>query len=368
MKSPEETLSSIYASAMSKASGKQNIESSLNECFKEKLNIILEYSESAKAVLTVLLTSLVYKHLNPGQDVRKHQQSIKGGYSGRTFDTKYITPFLREKRFPAMASSGWLTRSLEQKVPYDYNYTGAIKPDKLKLSFLSVLDDVETGKVQPIALLDYLFQGLIIERDKQDIPLARPQNLSIENIITLLDSHFHSKYRSEGASRLPVLAIYAVYQCLVKELKRFESKILLPLESHTSADSRSGRIGDIDIVDGSGRPFEAVEVKFDIPINHEIVQIAIEKLGPTAVERYYVLSTSEVYESDKDKIAADIKQVKNTHGCQLVVNGIMTSLKYYLRLINDTKVFIGNYVDLLQSDKSIKFEHKSMWNKLISEL
>ena len=50
------------------------------------------------------------------------------------------------------------------------------------------------------------------------------------------------------------------------------------------------------------------------------------------------------------------------------LNGIMTSLKYYLRLINDTKVFIGNYVDLLQSDKSIKFEHKSMWNKLISEL
>lgn len=42
------------------------------------------------------------------------------GYSGRSFDTKYITPFMKFK-FPkiAMRESGWLTRSLEQLEPYD---------------------------------------------------------------------------------------------------------------------------------------------------------------------------------------------------------------------------------------------------------
>jgi DNA (cytosine-5)-methyltransferase 1 len=49
-------------------------------------------------------------------------------------------------------------------------------------------------------------------------------------------------------------------------VKRFEGKKLLDIESHTSADSRSGRIGDIDIVDEKGRAFEAVEVKHGIPI------------------------------------------------------------------------------------------------------
>ena len=43
-----------------------------------------------------------------------------------TIDKNYITPWLRDHSFPAMAESGWLTRSLEQPVPYDLNYTGKI--------------------------------------------------------------------------------------------------------------------------------------------------------------------------------------------------------------------------------------------------
>ena len=57
--------------------------------------------------------------------------NMEGGYSGRSFDTKYITPFLKQKRFlGAMKESGWLTRSLEQNIPSNgenvrivYNFT-----------------------------------------------------------------------------------------------------------------------------------------------------------------------------------------------------------------------------------------------------
>ena len=56
----------------------------------------------------------MYKALNPAQDIRNHQASIEGGYSGRTFDSKYITPFMKLHKFPSMAESGWLTRALEQ--------------------------------------------------------------------------------------------------------------------------------------------------------------------------------------------------------------------------------------------------------------
>lgn len=365
-------LDEAYADAMRKASGKLSIESSVNAELRNNLDIVLDNAESSKGVLTVLITSLVYKHLNPTQDIRKHQQSIQGGYSGRTFDTKYITPFLKEKKFPAMSTSGWLTRSLEQKVPYDFNYTGAIKPIELKDAFLNILDSVESNSVQidVALLLDYLFQGLIIMRDRHNVQLAKPQNLSIENIMRLLELHFHAKYSAEGASRLPVLALYAIYECLIVELRRFENKKLLPLESHTSADARSGRIADIDVVDAdSNSPFEAVEVKFDVPVSHDIVEIAIEKIQPyPSVARYYILSTSSILEADAEKIENDIKQIKNTHNCQLVINGIMPTLRYYLRLLNDTGLFINNYVELLASDKAVKFEHKIMWNQLISKL
>src|SRR5690606_12599146 len=120
----------IYGESMTLVGSDSNINMELEDI--NDLNVILEYSESAKAVITVTITSLVYKILNPEQDIRKHQTSIKDGYSGRTFDTKYITPFLKDKKFPAMAESGWLTRSLEQKTPYDIYYSGAIRPEKLK--------------------------------------------------------------------------------------------------------------------------------------------------------------------------------------------------------------------------------------------
>jgi len=164
-----------------------------------------------------------------------------------------------------MAESGWLTRSLEQKVPYVKNYPGAIKPDSLKNAFLFMIDIIQNSGLQE-DILSYLLQGLVINRNKQEIDLAKPVNLPINMIINLLNIHFKSKYSSEGASRLPVLAIYSIYQCLLEEVKRFSGKKLLPIESHTSADARSGRIGDIDVVDENDKPFEAVEVKYGIEI------------------------------------------------------------------------------------------------------
>lgn len=88
----------------------------LNEQQLQYVTNIVEKEEVFKGVYTVLVTSLVYKSLNSHQDVRLHQAKMRNGYSGRTFDTKYITPFLKSKRFSgSMKESGWLTRSLEQK-------------------------------------------------------------------------------------------------------------------------------------------------------------------------------------------------------------------------------------------------------------
>lgn len=360
-------LSDAYDRAMSAASGQEKVQLHIDTAAQADLDMILSKAENSKGVLAVAMTSLVYKHFHPEQDIRKHQQSIENGYSGRTFDTKHITPFLKSKRFPSMAESGWLTRSLEQKVPYDKNYPGAINPPALKEAFLGLLDKIESG-LNPEPLTDYLLQGLIIQRDKQQIQLARPQNLSIEAIMKLLKAHFSARYASEGASRLPVLSIYAVYACLMPELQRFRGKTLLPLENHTSADARSGRLGDIDIVDEDNKHFEAIEVKFDIPIDHNIVEIAKEKIHPAPVKRYYILSTAEPKKEDMSRIENDIRQIKNTHGCQLIINGIYPTLKYYLRLLDNPSDFIQKYAELLESDKTIKFEHKERWNALISNL
>src|SRR5699024_3435995 len=98
-------LKAFYLKTMGLVGSDDTIKTDLSTDITKHLDEILNRSERAKGVLTVVLTSTVYKILYPEQDIGKHQTSINGGYSGRTFDTKYITPFLKSVRFPAMAES-----------------------------------------------------------------------------------------------------------------------------------------------------------------------------------------------------------------------------------------------------------------------
>ena len=358
---PKRYLEKLYEESLVLVGSGNTIKSDLPKSIQDSLNVILENSEKRKGVITVLFTSMVYKSLFPKQDVRKHQSQMDGGYSGRTFDTKYITPFLQKKNFPAPSVTGWLTRSLETNSPYFLDYKPNITPKTLKNAFLHVLDKCEDALLAK-SCCSYILQGLIIQRNNQEIDLAKPADLPISTIIKLLERHFSSSYTSEGASRLPVLALYAVYQCLMSELKRFQDKKLQKIESHTSADSRSGRIGDIDILDETGREFEAVEVKFGIPITAGLIRGSFEKFKTTQVKRYYLLSTANIDKSDIENINHEIQRIKNIHGCNVIANGLIHSLNYYLRLITDTSEFISKYVDLVEDDGALKFEHKQQWN------
>ena len=145
------------------------------------------------------------------KDIRYHQAQQKNGFAGRSIDKEVITPFMKSVSFPAMAESGWLTRSLEQPHPYTLDYPGKIKPDTVKRAFLEIIDKVEVQGTSPSSTLLYFFKLLIKQRDDMNIELAKPHSLSIANIIKLLENHFTYRYTCAGASRLPTLAIYAAY-------------------------------------------------------------------------------------------------------------------------------------------------------------
>jgi len=343
-----------------------SLTSNLDKKEEAHLNTIFDNFERGRGVLTVLITSLVHKLNNPDQDIRLHQDNMKGGYSGRGIDTKYITPFMKEVRFPSMAESGWLTRSLEQNRPYDFNYPGKITPKELKSAFLFLLDQIQIHNKNPEIYLLILFAKLIEHREQENVDLAKPTNLPISTIVNYLRMHFESSYSSRGASRLPTLAIYAIYQCLLKELKRFEGKILIPLEEHTSADKSSGRVGDIEVRDKENRVFEAVEIKHGIAINAQLIKDVYEKFKSHPIQRYYLLTTAEGNVSDVELVSKEIARILKIHGCQVIVNGIYPSLKYYLRMLNNPYEFIENYVENLKSDTAIKYEHRLKWNEIAS--
>lgn len=334
---------------------------------------IVDKEETFKGVFTVLLTSLVYKALHPEQDVRRHQANMENGYSGRTFDTKYITPFMKQKRFlGAMKESGWLTRSLEQNIPYELDFPGKIQNKNVKASFLNILNDVEENGVNPneyvLAIMSY---SIKCKKDKTVIlvnPIERETSLTINEIMDALHRHFYFSYKSRGAAILPVVALYSVYECITEELKRFDGKTLDKLASHNSCDKSSGETGDIVVRnDNDNSIYEVIEVKFDIPINSIMIEDAYKKISEKSVQRYYLLSTVASREDERVAINNIIRKVREEHGCQIIVNGIFPTLKYYLRLLDNTDIFVERYVKNLSDNTEINFEHKIAWNKVCTE-
>ena len=344
----------------------------LSEKQLELVKIIVEKEETFKGVYTVLLSSLLYKCLHPEQDVRRHQAQIEGGYGGRGFDTKYVTPFLKQKKFlGAMKESGWLTRSLEQPIPYTLDYPGKIQNLQIKKAFLTILNDVEENNISPKEYVKAIMAYSIkLKKDKTIMlinPVDKENSITITEIMNFLNQHFYAKYKNRGASILPVMALYSIYECITKELKRFDGKKLDAFASHYSCDKNSGETGDIvvrNIDDNS--IYEVVEVKFDIPINHVMVRDAYKKISDKPVQRYYILSTSELDEDERVAIDDAICQIREEHGCQIIVNGVFPTLKYYLRLLDNTDEFIKNYVNNLMNNTEINYEHKIAWNTIFN--
>ena len=159
--------------------------------------------------------------------------------------------------------------------------------------------------------------------------------------------------------------MYSIYQCIIEELKRFDGKYLDKLASHNSSDRSSGETGDIVVRNKSDDTiYEVVEVKFNIPIDEIMIEDAYKKISDKPVQRYYLLST--VAPSEDKRIAIDeiICKIREEHGCQIIVNGILPTLKYYLRLLENTDIFVERYVKNLSDNSEINYEHKIAWNTI----
>ena len=271
-----------------------------------------------------------------------------------------------------MKESGWLTRSLEQAHPFDLDFPGKIKDKVVKDAFLQILNDVEVNKASAESYLVNIFRLSIIEKSKKTVTLVNPveseSTLNIEQIITYLEKHFNYKYSTRGASILPVIAFYSIYECLIDEIGRFKNKKLDKLASHTSCDRSSKATGDIVIRDKSTNDlYEVIEIKFDIVPNKIMINDAYEKFKTEPIQRYYVLSTVHADEEEQLKIDEEIIKIREEHGCQVIVNGVFPSLKYYLRLLENTDKFMDRYINNLQENPELDFEHKIAWNRVLEE-
>jgi len=82
-----------------------------------------------------------------------------------------------------------------------------------------------------------------------------------------------------------------------------------------------------------------------------------------AVDRYYILITHANCEPDENPYKK-ITSAKETYNCQLIKNGVISSLTYYLRLLSNPSKAFPKYAELLESDKTIKHDYREVWYQL----
>lgn len=331
--------------------------------------VIGENAYNLRGVFTVLITLLTHKLLYPMQDIRNHQDGMPDGFAARTLDEQFITPTLKELGLPSMAQTGWLTRSLEQPHPYTLDYPGKINNKKVKEAFLKLIDYVEKEPKQAEVILKILLNTVIQIKNKNVVsisPLTNP-DINISRVAECLKEHFYTNYKTRGGAKLPVLAIYAIYESLISEVKRYENCTLVSLGSHTASDLTSKTSGDIEVKDSENKVFEVVEVKSNIVIDVTRIRVVYEKIRRFNPRRYYVLSDRDIKSSEREEIEELIADIGKQHGCQVIINGIIPTIKYYLRLISLDK-FVSDYSELVSSDAELKFVHKCKWSEIMESL
>ena len=265
-----------------------------------------------------------------------------------------------------MSESGWLTRSLEQPYPYTENYNGKISNTAVREAFLKIIDYIQNEPKECANIVGFLLREAVKIRESNKIvlsPITDPDKLTINNVIKSLEEFIHHNYESSGGSKIPVLAFYSIYSLLVKELKRYHGCKLNDLGSHTSSDRTAKTSGDIEIYKNE-KLLEALEIKLDHEIDSHLVNRAIEKIIKFNPKRYYILSTYGIKNIDQDEVSKKVEALKKDHGCQLIINGLIPSIKYYLRLIENIDDFVNKFSDVVINDKELNNIHKKKWEEI----
>ncbi|MDC1101378.1 hypothetical protein OAS69_01240 [Pseudomonadales bacterium] len=314
------------------------------------------------------VTLLAYKLASPDQDIRAHKDEQEGGFSARSYDSRITIPFLIEKSLPRSVESHWLTQTISFAGILDRNQELKTAPRKSGPLLIEVLNlTQELGRRHKTYLMLLAIMTRLIEIRNQDkVITTKPKSLPIDAVKYLLDSHFSRPYKA-NSPRLPQLAIFAIYQCLLENVIRFSDQSLEDLGRMKAADRKSGTVGDVVVLQ-KGQPVEAVEIKYGQPISYIHVCEAIDKVRGASVNRYYLLSTNGVAEDDVQQI--DEKKIEFLHqnGCEIIVNGVIETVGYYLRLLPDTTEFLHNYATLVEIDDDTAYEHRIAWNEVCQTL
>ncbi len=341
---PENILTQIHNTALQPSS------TILPATITANIEIVCHNVQNRAAVRLVMACLLAKLH-NSNLDVRKPYTEIgdPDAFSGRTYDERYITPFVNQHDLPCNPTTAFLTPALRNRNATLTPQTNLVgRPRAVYVAMLQLLDDVAAGRVSVEVLLTQVVRELLQLRDERrqrmqamlaELKQLQPDKpLSSEEITTLIQQHLASK----AASRLPVLVVASIYATLTDTV----GERVLPLESHNAADMQTGALGDLLVVEADNdRVLTAYEIK-SRKITVDDLNVALTKLArhDTPIDNYIFVTTEVI----SDDVLQQAYAVYAQAGVEMAVLDCVAFLRHFLHLFHRHRVaFLENYQELL---------------------
>jgi hypothetical protein len=287
-------------------------------------------SEVGRALIGITTMQLCIKAICPEQSIRLHKGgagganfSWKEGISMRTLDKSYITPVLREFDLLRLNADGFMmTRSLAENYPYSKLYKAALRGGKNE--WLEIVEDLESGELQPMDGLKHLI-SLLINRSNTFIKLSddciekcqeylstKPETDEVYDLI------YNFVTCSEYSARAFEIVIHAAYQAM-DEMDYIEG-FLKPVSQMRSANKKHGNIGDIEILEASKGMLikEAWDAKYGKPNLREELEELSEKLAfhPECLVAGFIADSTPI---KTDEILRRIEELEGMYDCSVRV-------------------------------------------------
>ena len=214
------TPQSILENAFQRANDSLGTSLITSEAIEARIELISR-NLSNRAVVRLVLACSLAKAFDSTRDIGKPYTEIGGvdSYSGRTYDERYLSPFIALHSLPCNPTTAFLTpafRNISEPLTLQTNLVG--RPPALYQAAIQLLVDVQQGAVSAEDLLAETVRRLLVIKEEKArnmaTMLANLQAtkgvipLSAEAIIALVEQHLQMK----GTSRLPVLIVAAAYR------------------------------------------------------------------------------------------------------------------------------------------------------------
>ncbi len=353
----------LLVRAVGRALGAEDL--ALSAEIQADLRSVARCSSNRAPARLVLACALAKAH-RPELDATEPYTEIRSdhSFSGRTYDERFLPTLIAAQRLPLNSSTAFLTPTLRNiNVPLRSVTPFEGRPREVYRDAARVLEGLQDHSATAEDVLAFMLRELLVMRDEREKALsaalsglpAEPQNLSSEDVLTLLEQHL----RSRNASRLPVLLVTALY----RTLGSLAGEVALNLGAHNAADARTGALGDVEIelLTAPGVPATVYEVKARA-VSVTDLQIAAAKVAAVAARpSNYLFVTTHPIDREVTEFA---RTLHSQTGVEFAVLDALSFARHLLHFFHRKRLgILDAYQELLLAEPSsaVRPELKEAW-------